>query len=243
MDAISWLRSQEFFGGYQFEKLEIAGADRGAQIVRELVEREEFVKVIVDQVMSRQESFQYIVANADHYKTERLSLALLEARVSLANWNGHWRFACIVEDLVLDCLRDLGRFERLPKRSPGEHAKRLKEIASLASELACRLDAEESLSQSISDGMYGGASVRETLQLIADAAKEEAEHPPLMRPKAKSAARTFVAKELSRHFHSRFGGYRHEAAATLINAIFNEEDAIDAVYMQSLAKADSRPLE
>ena len=76
----------------------------------------------------------------------------------------------------------------------------------------------------------------EQLEELAEYAKKVAVNPPLARPHAKNADRTNLAKLISEVLRDQTGAFRHEAAASLVNAIFPDKEAIDASYIQSVAR-------
>jgi hypothetical protein len=216
-----WLLQWEWFGGYQFEKLREYWPARGAEIVRHVVNREEFLKPLIEVVEAREVHD----AQAEAIDFRLFWAHPVERRKQL--------FAQLVENFVLWALQARERYRRTPKRTPAEHRSRFNSAADMAQKLVEFIDEERIYGF---DGMSG--ELQDGLRELADHAREVASNPPLQRPRAKDGERTYVARRIASAFIAFTGGLRHAAAATLLNAVFELDglEPVDATYMQSISR-------
>lgn len=223
-----WLRTFEPFGGY-FENSDLNDGGEFARIVRCLVEDEPFVRATIDIT----EAFFEFGRDFD-LESEPGLLAALRRVTDERGRRCKW--AELVERLVLDALAARAEFERLPKRTPSQHKAHYLAIAEKAEGL------RKAIAEEVTHGDYYGLGDRDIafeLEQIAESAMEAAKSPRLSRPRADrddEALRTHVAREISGSFLRHTDGFRHAAAASLLNAVFPNAEVKDAGYMQSIAR-------
>lgn len=83
-----------------------------------------------------------------------------------------------------------------------------------------------------------GFEQAEWLSQLAESASDAATSQPqyTQRPNAAFADRTFAIKELSRDLRNRWGEFRHDAVASVVNVVFPEYEPIDGIYVQGIAR-------
>jgi hypothetical protein len=261
VDDVTWLLSQEIFGGHKFESFEDSehfDMSSCAAVVRAVIEREDFCNAIVVAVTIEREILERSVKqeisgwldlpSGDKQKMSRKLLSAsygISARMQYAGWSGARRSARLVESVVRDGLWAKSCFADIPKRSPRQHRDHYGRITNLARQLADEMDGELKLSSCLSEDplLYGPVPFSAILRDLARFATEEAAEPPLARPNAKHAERTFVAKSISEHLRWITGGYRHAAAASLLNVLFPDAEPVDSVYMQSISRTIVDPFD
>ena len=255
MDDVAWLLSQRKFGGHKFESFgnsEYFDMSTCAAVVRKVIERDDFCNALVNAVAAEREGLNESVKqeisdwldlpSGDERTMPRKLLTAsygINARTRYAAWSGSQRFARLVESIVWDGLWAKSCFADIPKRSPSQHRTHYSRITCLAEQLADEMDGELRICSRLSDDplRYGPVAFSAILRELARFATEEAADPPLARPNAKHAERTFVAKEISESLRWLTGGYRHAAAASLLNVLFLDAEPVDSVYMQSISRS------
>jgi hypothetical protein len=164
--------------------------------------------------------------------TNRMNPLRLLAPIFEAQHGPIWQLARLIDRATQDAFLSLRTFHRLPKRTAAEHRKHYKDIAKLAREL------NELISGDDWDEFSCYFSERhDGLLAMAEYAGEMAAvKPEISRPNAEDADRIYVAKDVARWFIKHIDGRRHQAAATLVNAMFPDREAIDGAYMQRLTR-------
>lgn len=145
------------------------------------------------------------------------------------------KWVSLVENLIRDAIRARGEFLQLPGRTPAQHKSHYLFIAKRAEELLSAIT-EESFNGGRYYGIGGDYELEYRLRTLAETAKDAAESPRESRPHAEGALQTYVAREIARSFELYTGGFRHEAGASLLNAIFPNDEPKDATYMQGVAR-------
>ena len=227
MKDVDWLLSYEQFDGFSFgsDDLDIATL---APIVRAATRDAPFVSALVEK-LAREENWLNKVA-PKRLADVKAGNAILFLRYRSLPSRGR-RFAALVQSVVHVGLAAGRRFDELPKRTIREHRKHYESIADLAQRLRSELASESGWA-----GFELNDDIDDELRKIISFARDAANDAPLSRPTARHARRTYVTREIASWFRLEFGSFKHEATATIINAIFSDAEAVDATYAQSIAR-------
>lgn len=194
----------------------------------------EFVRV--EKILTEDLAFVRAIVTATDRGFEALPEDDIRRLLILAGGNGlRPRWPSLVEGLIHDAIRARDEFLQLPGRTPAQHKSHYLSIAKKAEELLSAIT-EESLNGGGYYGIGDGCDLGDGLRTLAENATCAAESPRESRPHAKGAMQTYVAQKIAHSFEWRTGGFRHEAGASLLNAIFPSDEPKDATYMQGVAR-------